>query len=315
MNPLLRSITLAACLLANFGCAGGMSQSTRRNHAQTSTESCSRPQIERGDRRPVIDGIGWVVGIPGKIILWDRRIDNHQISPETETAITHYVNVIGLEDTKIRLNQYAPIDEWRRLTANRSVHWGWRYTLGTLTWLDDAIFPGRVFGGDRYNAYTNTISIFSDAPSIAIKEGSRARDVKSRRYPGTYAAVNSLPLVSMWYETVSTSYAMEYLHDEMPETEREGYHLLYPAYGAHLGSDLTSFTNVPNTIGAAIGAIPGHIVGRYQGRQLPSSETARAQSDDEERPENCETNQRNSGRELKVILTRPRPRSVRRLTR
>ncbi|MEQ9066267.1 MAG: hypothetical protein RLO18_06060, partial [Gimesia chilikensis] len=35
------------------------------------------PQIVRGKPRPVIDGIGWVVGFPGKVLLWDRRIDNH----------------------------------------------------------------------------------------------------------------------------------------------------------------------------------------------------------------------------------------------
>lgn len=280
MNRMALRIALAACLFANFGCAGGL-RKTARDDTRRAEQLCLLPQVERGTRRPVIDGVGWVIGIPSKIILWDRRVDNHHISPETESAVSQYVNDLGLEDTKVRLNQYAPIDEWRRLTMNHNVHWGWRYTLGTLSWLDDTVFPGRIFGGDRYNPYTNTISLFSDAPSIAVKEGSRARDVKSRRYPGTYAAVNSLPLVSMWYETVSTSYAMEYLHDQMPQQELEGYHLLYPAYGAHLGSDLTSFTNVPNTIGAAVGAIPGHIVGRYQGRQLQTAETARAQSDDD----------------------------------
>ena len=87
-----------------------------------------------------------------------------------------------------------------------------------------------------------------------------------------------MPLVSMWHETVATGYAFEYLHNDRPDVEQEGYHLLYPAYGAHLGYDLASFTSVPNTIGAAIFAIPGHIVGRYQGRRLQPQETARAQS-------------------------------------
>jgi len=248
-------------------------------------ELCARPQIERGARRPVIDGIGWVVGIPSKIILWDRRVDNHNISPETEATIAKYVDDTELSNTKVRINQYAPFDEWRRLAANREVAWGWRYTLGLLTWADEAIFPGRIFGGDHYNPYTNTISIFSDAPAIAIKEGSRARDVRSRELPGTYAAVNSLPVVSMWYDTVATKYAFEYIENERPDVENEGYHLLYPAYGAHLGSDLASFTYVPNLLGAAVGSIPGHIIGRYKGYRSGSSEsteTARAQSDETE---------------------------------
>lgn len=81
----------------------------------------------------------------------------------------------------------------------------------------------------------------------------------------------------MWHETVATDDAMEYLQDELPKSEQEGYFLLYPSYGAHLGSNLASFTAVPNTIGAAIFAIPGHIVGRYEGNRLNHSQTIRAQ--------------------------------------
>lgn len=229
---------LMSMILLNVGCAGGVGRWAHRRDHHKSAEVCARPQIERGQRRPIIDGVGWVVGIPNKIILWDLRVDNHNISPDTERVITQYVDDLGLAETKVRLNQYAPIDEWRRLRNNQKVGWGWRYTLGLLTWADEAIFPGRIFGGDRYNPYTNTISIFSDAPAIAVKEGSRARDVRSRPMPGTYAAVNSLPLVSMWYDTVATGYAFEYLATQLPEHEQEGYHLLYPAYGAHFGGDV-----------------------------------------------------------------------------
>lgn len=279
-SALLPQLIVGTALMCLAGCTSGFSSLTSRD--SISEETCSRPQIERGQRRPVIDGIGWVVGIPQKVILWDRRIDNHHISCETESTIAQYVEDLDLTATKVRINQYAPIDEWRRLTANHEVGWGWRYTLGALTWLDEAIFPGRIFGTDHYNPYTNTISIFSDAPAIAIKEGSRARDVRSRIYPGSYAAVNSLPLISMWYETVATQYAFDYIESDRPDVVQEGYHLLYPAYGAHLGSDLASFTTVPNLIGAAVGAIPGHVVGRYRGQRDVADETARAQSDEAE---------------------------------
>ncbi len=280
MMTLIRQLIWGTCLLSAVGCAGGLGGGNRPDAVtKVDEESCTRPQIERGQRRPIIDGIGWVVGIPAKIILWDRRVDNHNISPETEATITQYVNERGLEETKVRLNQYAPGDEWRRLTANHNVGAGWRYTLGVWTWLDEAIFPGRIFGTDHYNPYTNTISIYSDTSAIAIKEGGRARDLRSRKYPGTYAAVNSLPLVSMWHETVATGYAFEYLHSDRPDVEQEGYRLLYPAYGAHLGGDLVWFTSIPTTIGAAVGAIPGHIVGRMEGRRHLPPETARAQSD------------------------------------
>jgi len=272
-----RWLPVAICVSSLIGCASFGNKDV--------SQACVRPQIERGERRPVIDGIGWVVGIPNKIILWDRRVENHNVSEQTEAVMAQYVNDLGLADTKVRLNQYAPIDEWRRLTQNKEVAWGWRYTMGVWFWVDEAVFPGRIFGGDHYNPYTNTISIYSDAPSIAVKEGSRARDIRSRRMPGTYATVNTLPLISMWHETIATGYAFDYLHTELPEAEQEGYHLLYPAYGAHLGSDLASFTPVPNLVGAAIGAIPGHLAGRYEGQEFATGtdaepETTRAQSDD-----------------------------------
>ena len=38
------------------------------------------------------------------------------------------------------------------------------------------IFPGRVFGGDRYNPFTNTINLYSDHPSIALHEAAHAKD-------------------------------------------------------------------------------------------------------------------------------------------
>lgn len=40
--------------------------------------------------------------------------------------------------------------------------WGWRYSIGMLSWLQYTLLPGRLFGGDHYNPYSNTISLYSD---------------------------------------------------------------------------------------------------------------------------------------------------------
>ena len=56
----------------------------------------SEAPVERGRPRKVIDGIGWVFGIPSKIVLWDRRVENHAVGPETEAAIRGYLDDEGL---------------------------------------------------------------------------------------------------------------------------------------------------------------------------------------------------------------------------
>ena len=230
----------------------------------------TNPQIERGAPRPILDGLGWVVGIPGKITLWDRRVDNHRISAETEDAIGTYLAANELTGVKVRINQYAPRDEWRRLRNNKSVGWGWRYSIGTFAWLGDTIFPGRVWGGDNYNPYTNTVNIYSDVPSLALHEGGHAKDFARRKHPGTYAAIYSfVPVAPLWHEGIATSDALNYLHDHGTlEEEREAYVMLYPAYGTYLGSSIGGFMPGYGTVAYAGGLVGGHLAGRAKAASL-----------------------------------------------
>ena len=161
-----------------------------------------QPQIQRGEPRKVIDTVGWIWGIPSKLLLWDRRVDSHHISAETEVAIADYLEYNQLSSVRVRLNQYRPGEDWRRLTRNQSVGAGWRYTFGALSVLGETLIPGRVFGGDHFNPFTNTVHIYSDVPAIALHEGAHAKDFARRRWKGTYAAVYMLPivpLVGMWW--------------------------------------------------------------------------------------------------------------------
>src|ERR1700733_8971628 len=89
-------------------------------------------QFEHGQPHKVVDAVGWVFGIPKKVILWDRRAVNHRVSPETEQHLAEYMAANGLSTTKVRINQYDPIGEWRRLRANKEVGAGWRYTVGAF---------------------------------------------------------------------------------------------------------------------------------------------------------------------------------------
>lgn len=225
----------------------------------------SGPQVERGQPRAVIDTLGWVWGIPGKIILLDRRVENHRIDAVTEAEIAAYLADNELSTVKVRLNQYHPADDWQRLVANKSVGAGWRYTLGTLSVLGETVIPGRLFGGDHYNPFTNTIHLYSNVPAIAIHEAGHARDFARRKWKGTYAAAYLLPVVPLYHEAIATNDALGYIQTTRDTAaQREAYEILYPAYGTYVGSTVSGI--VP--FGYIAGVIGGHVCGQWKSGTL-----------------------------------------------
>lgn len=262
---------LLACFPLVFGCrilAPRAIDNSKQNVAPELVEVNTFP-IERGEPRPVIDTVGWVVGIPSKLLLWDRRIDNHRIGVETESTIAEYLQDNQLGHVKVRLNQYRPWDDMKRLTKNRSMAWPWRYSIGTLSVLGETVLPGRIFGGDHFNPYTQTIHLYSDVPAIALHEGAHAKDFSRRDYPGTYAAIYGLPIVPLYHEAIATRDTIAYAQKtENQNLEREAYRVLYPAYGTYVGGALGTvlpMVSLPAYYGSVV---IGHATGRWQATQV-----------------------------------------------
>lgn len=227
-----------------------------------------QPQIEVGRPNAFVDTVGTLVSIPSKIILFSTKVDNHRISPETIVALKEYLSANDLGNVKIRANQYAPGGEWIRLFRNRSVGMGWRVTLGVLSNVFYTILPGRIFGGDNYNPFTHTVSLYSDHPAIALHEAGHAKDFAERKYKGTYAFFRLFPLVPLYQEGKATGDAVGYLRDRQETaSEKNAYKILYPAYGTYIGGEVLNWvpagqeTTYLLLLGAAI---PGHIVGRIK---------------------------------------------------
>ncbi len=265
--------SLIACCAV--GCASGGYQygqgwRSGTSNLASSTDSADRGEVvvESGKPRPVIDGVGWVLGIPGKLILWDRRVDNHNVSPATQAAIVEYLDQNDLQDVVVRVNQYAPLEEWKRLRENRQVSAGWRYSAGLLSLAGYTVFPGRLFGGDRYNPYTNSVYVYSDIPALAMVGGGYAKDIHNREYPGTYAVVNELPVVSMWHETIATNDVLSYLQQQESLSELQaGYKILHPYYGSQVGGAAQNLIGVGPLFQVA-GAVVGHVTGRAEGDRI-----------------------------------------------
>lgn len=227
----------------------------------------SDPQIEVGQPNVVLDSIGWVVGIRGKVLLWDRRIDNHDVSSQTLSTVADYLHTNHLPHVKVRANQYAPLADLRRLTQNKTVAWPYRYTLGLLSVAQGAVLPGRIFGGDNFNPYTQTINLYSDSPAVALHEGGHAKDFARRKFQGTYALAYSF--APLWHETIASQDALAYVHHKGDrESVKEANRILYPAYGTYVGSTIANYfpaAGVPLYLG---GVIAGHANGRALNRKL-----------------------------------------------
>ena len=192
----------------------------------------NRVKVEYGMERPLLDSAGWVIGIPRKLLLWDRRADNHAVSGATVGEVVRYLEYRGLDGTVVRVNQYAPGKEWKRLVSNHRVSPGWRYTVGSLKWLQYTLLPGRLFGRDQYNPYTNSLYLYSDMPTMGLAESAYAKDIDQRNQPGTYAAVQELPLVALWHETVATDEVLHYVSIRgSSEQIQKVRHDLYARYG------------------------------------------------------------------------------------
>jgi hypothetical protein len=236
-------------------------------------------QIETGSPYGFLDFAGsWLnpTSLLGKLFLWDLRVQNHQVSDTTVATLQEYLDDNGLKDVKVRINQYAPGGEWSRLFRNRAVGAGWRYTLGLVSVALYTILPGRVFGGDSYNAFTHTISIYSDHRAIVLHEGGHAKDFEDAGLRGTYAAAYLLPLAPLYYEAKATGDAIGYMREKnLKEMEKEGYKILYPAYGTYVGSESMGVVNLINPVSflfrlgvqAAV-MIPAHVVGRIKSAQV-----------------------------------------------
>lgn len=269
---------VAECCGENAACVTSLidSNSCGESHCCAADDGCGEGCVtsrgasgldggfEHGGSFFLLDGVGWVVGIPSKLLLWNTKVDSHNVSEGTQEQLKRYLAARGLNDVKVRVNQYDPVGEWKRLVGNEAIHPGWKYTVGALAVTRYSLLPGRVFGGDDYNPFTNSISLYSDRASIALREGARAKRTNESEYRGLYSATNYLPGSPLWVDPNAVREVMAYAQETNQRTlQRESYLVLLPASGARLGQSFTLFVDPGATqVASASFALVGHAVGR-----------------------------------------------------
>ncbi|MEZ6124785.1 MAG: hypothetical protein R3C49_16675 [Planctomycetaceae bacterium] len=223
--------------------------------------------FEYGRKNILLDGVGWVTGIPSKLILWNTKVDSHSISRQTEDTLRGYLQANDLTDVKVRVNQYDPLGEWKRLIGNKEIHPAWRYTVGAYAVTKYTLLPGRILGGDEYNPFTNTISLYSDRASIALREGAHARQAQNATYRGLYSSSMFLPGSPLWIDTPATREVIAYSKQTGQRAlERESYLVLFPAFGSRLGSSAFLYADAGQAqlLQGSL-ALVGHAIGRTMG--------------------------------------------------
>ncbi len=225
-------------------------------------------QFEEGEPNVVVDSVGhYFFSIPSKLILWNRKVDNHRISNKSKQYLIQYIQENNIRDVKVRFNQYAPLSEWGRLVDNDSIDPLLKYTAGSISLLAYTFLPGRLLsglaGGDHFNPFTNTINVYSDLPTILIHEGGHAKDFAQRKDRSLYAVVYSIPVLgALYHEARATDDAMNYFAEKKDiEQIEESYEILVPAYSTYLGGALGDIVLNPVT---SVAVIPGHFYGRYK---------------------------------------------------
>ncbi len=269
MQSFVRFLVASMILLGTAGChvLSPKAIPSAPRYVSPELANDSSNQIEIGRKVKWLDTAGWIVGIPNKLLFWDRRIDSHRITSKTAETTVEYLEANNLPHIKVRMNQYAPIEDFRRLRKNKTVAWPYRYTLGLLAVGGEAILPGRLIGGDHFNPFTQTVHLYSDVPAIALHELGHAKDFTRRRYQGTYALAY-LPFPA-WHETIASRDAMDYLYqrhdrDGIIEANR----ILYPAYGTYVGNSIGVFTPAYATPIYYGSVLAGHFNGRMLSRQI-----------------------------------------------
>ncbi len=158
-------------------------------------------------------------------------------------SVHGYLAANGLDDVHLDIRRYEPGEQWSRLRANPRISPLWKATTGALSVAAYSIFPYRVFHVDRYDPYTNTLSLNSTDPSRGLYQAAEAKEYLQHPWLGTYTFVQKIPFVPAGHHIRTTNDVLTYARSHEPwHHEKE----IYPPSYAKIASSA-----VPNILYAS----------------------------------------------------------------
>lgn len=263
-TSLCRAVASVMCLGLLAGCA---SQSYRYGQFRPATAPVPPLVVDRGGPSPRLDRIRSLVEYPRTLFRFGRP-DTRPSPEEVEQTVVTYLEKNDLTDVEVEVGEYDPGTQWKRLRDNPRVSPFWKYSVGSLTVVGYSVLPGRAFGIDSYNPFTDTLSLNSRNPNRALFEASRAKALRSEQYVGSSAVLSSLPVIRSVADARQASDVLSYLRAE-EEWELET--AAYPELYAGIGKETIGLAGwiIPFSVGPALG-IGGSLLGRTTGQIVAS---------------------------------------------
>jgi len=278
---LARSLLLFAVFFLSVGCIQKNYRYGISNEDLLSSLPRTPNLITVGGHHPRIDSIERTVQYPKKVFLkWFPRTKPEEapdaLRLQAVQTATDYLDDNGLKGVYVDVREYNPREQWNRLKSNNRISPFWKYTGGTLYHVGYCVLPGRAFGMDSFNGFTNTLSINSTSTANALYHSGYVKKIYDQRYPGTYMAVNWLPVVPLFRDTSNASDVLTYarLKEDWP-LEKE----LIPQVYAQLGGDAVSqstsiipgvgslpfyFRPLVSGVGRAAGGVAGNAIAKQR---------------------------------------------------
>jgi hypothetical protein len=275
----------ACALMSTAGCAATPYQYGQFRTPRERRKSSNEIAFEYGEPNQTLDGVRNVVDFPRRLFRGRKAKLDRELSEQNRELLTQYLKQNDLADVHVTVNQYDPKGEWERLRNNHCISAGWRYSAGVVNLAGYTILPGRAFGGEYYNPYTNTLQINSNRLPAALHEAAYAKDIHSRSLPGTYAVVCRLPVISLWKTSAAMNDVLGYAQAEDNwELERDTYREYCPqlvaAAAVPAGLFVTPLVGVAvklcsRAVGGAVGYVIVHERQRQRDAETESKEISK----------------------------------------
>lgn len=283
ISVVMRSLTALLICFSMAGCAGQHRCYSKLTPREELRETRTPVTFRYGKPNWCLDGMQKVVELPSRVMLGGRLKADRVPSEETREVLTDYLQENNLSDIPVLVNDYDPVGQWQRLRENDQISPAWKYTAGMVGLFNYTVFPGRVFARDTYSPFTNTLHVNTGRLSDSLHAAAYAKDIRTRKTPGTYAVVNSLPGFALWKTTIAVQDVVAYAQaKDSWQLESGVYRDQYPQVAVKTMAPVGLFmTPVGNVALAVSGGAVGYAVGRTVEQQRIAERDAVKVADEE----------------------------------